>query len=159
VIFYLPCISFTIHQGFLLVFILGGGVQSSPFDQEAQMSRTKAYLIFILVFVSLQNIIVSFSTTVSIWYIAHRFYSASLGPLSIWQCVCSLEPNLYIACIGLSLLLYIRFHLVIYTFPREPRHDDRGGLSCKQIIVKRSRPSSLWIFNTSVHALCSTPSW
>jgi chitin synthase len=46
-----------ISNGLLLVFILGGGVQSNIFEQQANMSRTKAYLTFILAFVALTNII------------------------------------------------------------------------------------------------------
>lgn len=37
--------------------MLGGGVQANVFEQEANLSRTKAYLTFILCFVALTNII------------------------------------------------------------------------------------------------------
>jgi chitin synthase len=55
-----------------LVFILGGGVQSNIFEQEAQMSRTKAYLTFILTFVALTNLIRFFGSTM---YLAIRLFT------------------------------------------------------------------------------------
>jgi hypothetical protein len=50
------CNDWPSFQGLLLVFILGGGVQSNVLEQEANMTRTKAYLTFILCFVALLNI-------------------------------------------------------------------------------------------------------
>jgi hypothetical protein len=49
-------------QGVLLVGILGGGATpSTTFAHDAEMSRTKAYLVFILAFTAIQNLIVSSS--------------------------------------------------------------------------------------------------
>ncbi|KAJ7287588.1 chitin synthase [Mycena rebaudengoi] len=51
-------LAWVLSNGILLVGILGGGAQpSNTFSTEAQMSRTRAYLIFILVFTALQNCI------------------------------------------------------------------------------------------------------
>lgn len=45
-------------QGLLLVGILAGGNNSQTFDPNAQLNRTKAYMIFILAFMAITNIIV-----------------------------------------------------------------------------------------------------
>jgi hypothetical protein len=59
-------------QGLLLVFILGGGVQSNVFEQEESLTRTKAYLTFILCFVALTNLIRFFGSTM---YLAIRLFT------------------------------------------------------------------------------------
>ncbi|KAJ7647384.1 glycosyltransferase family 2 protein [Roridomyces roridus] len=51
-------LSWVLSNGLLLVGILGGGANpSGTFDPNAQMSRTKAYLTFILAFTAIQNLI------------------------------------------------------------------------------------------------------
>ncbi|KAJ7462232.1 glycosyltransferase family 2 protein [Mycena galericulata] len=51
-------LAWVLSNGVLLVGILGGGAEpSSTFGQSAEMSRTKAYLTFILAFTAIQNLI------------------------------------------------------------------------------------------------------
>ncbi|KAJ7132804.1 glycosyltransferase family 2 protein [Mycena crocata] len=51
-------LAWVLSNGVLLVGILGGGAQpSSTFGEGGELSRTKAYLVFILVFTALQNLI------------------------------------------------------------------------------------------------------
>lgn len=47
-------------QGVLLLLILSGTDSSSTFSPDAGVSRTKGYLIFILAFAAITNIVVSF---------------------------------------------------------------------------------------------------
>ena len=48
-------------QGLLLVGILNGAQPSSTFNNDQTTSRTKVYLLFILAFTSITNVIVSTS--------------------------------------------------------------------------------------------------
>jgi hypothetical protein len=64
----------TSFQGLLLVFILGGGVQANVLEQEANMSRTKAYLTFVLCFVALLNIIRFLGSTM---YLTIRLFTGA----------------------------------------------------------------------------------
>ncbi|KAJ6586867.1 chitin synthase [Mycena vulgaris] len=50
-------LAWVMSNGILLVGILSGAQPSSTFDQSGEMSRTKSYLTFILVFTALQNLI------------------------------------------------------------------------------------------------------
>ncbi|KAJ7045457.1 glycosyltransferase family 2 protein [Mycena alexandri] len=51
-------LAWVLSNGILLVGILGGGAQpSNTFDQSGEISRTRAYLIFILFFTAMQNLI------------------------------------------------------------------------------------------------------
>ncbi|KAJ7084332.1 chitin synthase [Mycena belliarum] len=50
-------LAWVLSNGVLLVGILSGAQPSSTFGQNAELSRTKAYLTFILVFTALQNLI------------------------------------------------------------------------------------------------------
>ncbi|KAJ6593847.1 chitin synthase-domain-containing protein [Mycena capillaripes] len=51
-------LAWVLSNGVLLVGILGGGAQpSSTFDPNGEISRTKAYLVFILFFTAMQNLI------------------------------------------------------------------------------------------------------
>jgi hypothetical protein len=47
-------------QGVLLLLILSGADTSSTFSSDAGVSRTKAYLMFILAFAAITNFVVSF---------------------------------------------------------------------------------------------------
>lgn len=47
-------------QGVLLLLILSGANSSSTFSSDAGVSRTKGYLMFILVFAAITNLVVSF---------------------------------------------------------------------------------------------------
>ena len=50
------------RKGCLLALILGGGDPTSTFAENNTFTRTKAYMTFILAFVAVTSIVVSFST-------------------------------------------------------------------------------------------------
>ncbi|KAJ7680268.1 glycosyltransferase family 2 protein [Mycena polygramma] len=64
-------LAWVLSNGILLVGILGGGAQpTSTFDPNAEINRTKAYLVFILFFTAMQNLI---RFTASTFYLLIRF--------------------------------------------------------------------------------------
>ncbi|KAJ6609861.1 glycosyltransferase family 2 protein [Mycena sp. CBHHK59/15] len=68
-------LAWVLSNGILLVGILGGGAQpSSTFSNDGELSHAKAYLIFILVFTSLQNMI---RFTASTLYLLVRFITGT----------------------------------------------------------------------------------
>ncbi|KAJ7925246.1 glycosyltransferase family 2 protein [Mycena leptocephala] len=66
-------LAWVLSNGILLVGILGGGAQqSSTFDPDSEISHTKAYLVFILFFTAMQNLI---RFTASTFYLLANKYS------------------------------------------------------------------------------------